>query len=181
MKIIKQTIGILLKLLVIIILPVAVFISITSKTDIIAGIRSYMVESGSMTPTLPVGSIILDQKSDTYHRGDIITFTRGGQTVTHRIKTAKNGQFQVQGDANNTPDESLVAPSDIQGKELFMIPYIGWAAAFLKTLYGLLLFIILPCALLIVFEFWNLKKHIEIATEEKFKKKFAEERMEHAK
>jgi signal peptidase len=178
MKIIRKVIHIVLEIVVIIILPLAVFMMVTSKTDFILGIRSYVVESGSMTPTLPVGSVIFDQKVSQYHTGDIITFTRDGQTVTHRIDKVMNGKFQVKGDANKVADEDLVAPSDIQGKELVMVPYLGFAAAFLKTFYGLLFFIILPCVLLVLFEIWNLKGHIEKETEKKMRAKLAQEKVE---
>lgn len=178
MKVIRKVIHIVLEIVVIIVLPLAVFMMVTSKTDALFGIRSYIVESGSMTPTLPVGSVIFDQKAVQYHSGDIITFTRDGQTVTHRIDAEKEGKFQVKGDANKVADEKLVATSDIQGKELLMIPYLGWAVAFLKTFYGLLLFIILPCALLILFEIWNLKGHIEKETEKRMRAKLAQEKVE---
>jgi signal peptidase len=178
MKIIRKVIHIVLEIVVIIVLPLAVFMMVTSKSDFIAGIKSYVVESGSMTPTLPVGSVIFDQKASQYHTGDIITFTRDGQTVTHRIDTVMDGKFQVKGDANKVADEDLVALSNIPGKELIMIPYLGYAAAFLKTFYGLLLFIILPCALLILFEIWNLKRHIEKETEKRLRAKLAQEKIE---
>ena len=160
----------------IIIMPCVALIMITSKTNIFLGVRSYVVESGSMTPTLPVGSVIFSQKQTHYKVGDIITFVRSGVEVTHRIKSAaQGGSFLVQGDANKVVDADPVKISDIKGKEFFMIPYVGRVIFFVKSLPGLILLIILPCSLLILFELWNLKRHIEVATEEKVRKKLTEE------
>ena len=53
------------------------------------GFQLYRVESGSMEPTLPVGSVFLSRKADgteALKEGDIVTFhTLSGSVVTHRI------------------------------------------------------------------------------------------------
>ena len=119
-----------LKIIVMTFLPVAVFILFTSKTDIFDGMRSMVVLTGSMQPTIPVGSIVLVEKDNWYMKGDVIAFkNKGDLTVTHRIvekvPTADGELFKVKGDANNAADGDLVSPKAVIGKTIFHIPYIG--------------------------------------------------------
>jgi signal peptidase I len=75
------------------------------------GLRPNVVTSGSMTPTIPVGSVALSKRADasTVHVGEVITATRAdGHMVTHRVISAepKNGltEIQLKGDANHALD-----------------------------------------------------------------------------
>ena len=58
----------------------------------IAGYSGYVVVSGSMEPTIPVGSIVYSKPSDPalMRAGDVIVFvdeSRGPTPITHRIMT----------------------------------------------------------------------------------------------
>jgi signal peptidase len=168
----KKILHIKLTLLVLMVLPLAVFTLLTSKSALIAGIRSMVVLSGSMEPHFQTGSVVYVQPAKSYSAGDVVTFnTERGMTVTHRIvdeKLADNGMmYTTKGDANNAADTESVAQSQITGKALFSVPYLGYAVNFLKTPKGFLLSIILPTLVFIGFELWAIKKEIEKNVEQK--------------
>lgn len=146
-------------------IPAVIFLLVTSRTNLIFGIRSYVVESGSMRPTLPVGSIVFTEPKSDYQIGQIITFKRGNISVTHRIVGKKDGKFQTKGDANKEVDPQLVNKSDVIGKDIYILPYAGFITNFIKTVPGFLIVIVLPNVVFIGFEIWNIKeeyrKHIE--------------------
>lgn len=107
------------------------------------GIKPYTVLSGSMEPTYHVGSIIYVQKVDplTLEVGDPVTFMFNDRTVvTHRIIEIipdKNDPsvvyFRTEGDNNDTPDTDPVCSSNVIGKPIFTIPYIGYVANYIQN------------------------------------------------
>lgn len=90
------------------------------------------VESNSMVPTFSQGDILVLQGTAAQNLkvGDIIVFSPGQQTpVVHRIIAInQDGTFQTKGDANNgqLPFERSIAASQIHGKAILIIPYLGW-------------------------------------------------------
>ena len=162
MKIFKKTINIVLTIAIFVFLPAVVFTLVTSKTNAILGIQSFVVLSGSMQPTITVGGIVYTQMQASYQKGDIVAFKSGDVNVTHRIVDVENdGSFVTRGDANNASDSKTVAVNDILGKELVFLSYIGRLIIFLKTPQGFFPLIIFPTTVFIVLELWNLKKEIE--------------------
>lgn len=157
------------------ILPILIFMLITSKTPIIFGIRSFVVLSGSMQPTLPVGSIIFTKDIPSYRVGEMITFQNGSVPVTHRIIDTQMKDtlinYKTQGDANSDPDGQLVSKNEIIGKVFYHIPYIGKITSLLKTLPGFLIFIVLPALIFIIFEIINIKKELTREIEKKLLQK----------
>ena len=97
-------------------------------------IQARVVLTGSMTPTIKSGDIVLlnPARNSTPKVGDIVTYTgrrfdgTAVSSFTHRIVggDAETG-FILKGDANINPDVQHVVPSDIVGKVVFVIPYIG--------------------------------------------------------
>lgn len=125
------------------------------------GLKNYIVLSGSMEPAYHIGSLVYVDpvEADALEEGDVITFLLTGDTMaTHRIVevigSGEDVQFRTKGDANDTEDGSLVRASDVIGKVIFSIPYLGFAASFIQTAAGraaliaygafLLLILILP-------------------------------------
>lgn len=180
MKIITKIIHWKLTLITIVILPFIVFALLTSKFEMF-GIRSFIVLTGSMQPTIPQGSILFTQNNRNYSEKDIVAFKqqKENRVVTHRIVDIQNKNnvlsYQTKGDANNTVDTQLVSRTDIIGKALFHVPMAGNFVLYLRTLPGFIIFIIVPGILFIGFELWNIKKHIEIEAEKKFRKQFGSE------
>lgn len=169
----KRVIKIKIYVALFILLPFVVLTFLASRTDILPGIKSYVVQTGSMEPTIPTGSVTYTQKADEYKKGDIISFkNESDQTITHRIiKVNKKDSFTTKGDANNTPDSSLVTKSSIVGKVTYSIPHVGKIINFLQTPKGFLITIILPTVLFVFLELWNIKKEIEKSTEERVLKR----------
>ncbi|OGH04592.1 MAG: signal peptidase I [Candidatus Levybacteria bacterium RBG_16_35_11] len=171
MKKLKKLIYGTLTTIIFIALPFIVFTLITSKTDAILGIKSFVVLSGSMQPTIPQGSIVFTQKSPYYGKEEIIAFQQGDVAVTHRIidiVSKDNAQSYItKGDANNSADTNLVQKEKVLGTYLISIPYVGRFVLFLKTFPGFIAFVIFPALVFIGFEFWNIKKEIEKSAERK--------------
>jgi signal peptidase len=92
------------------------------------------VLTGSMTPTIPVGSTVIVQPVDpgTLRVGDVITFqTDPGKAsyITHRIVAihddTKPVTLTTKGDANRGADIKPVPITAVRGKVLFHVPYLG--------------------------------------------------------
>lgn len=153
-------------------LPFAVFILITSKTEVLGGLRSFTVLSGSMQPTIPVGSIIFVRRQPTYAFDDVVAFkNKADQTVTHRIfqTTIKDGEisYRTKGDANSNVDSEVINSKDIVGKQLFFVPWIGRFSETLKNPYGFIGFVVTPTIIFIGLELLNIKREMEKQIEEK--------------
>jgi signal peptidase len=111
----------------------------------IFGYKTYTVISGSMEPTLHVGSlaIVKQTASEKIMTGDIITFSMTGNNsmmATHRVVGIDNtkGTFTTKGDANNTND-GPVEYNRLVGRMVISIPYLGFLAIYIKTRAGILL------------------------------------------
>lgn len=99
----------------------------------IFGYQLYRVETESMLPDYPVGSILLSrapEDASALQVGDIITFTySNGRLVTHRIIeviTDDTGavSYKTKGDnPQNDPDPDLVQPKDIKAKLILKVPF----------------------------------------------------------
>lgn len=123
-----------------------------------SGYRIFYVTSGSMEPTIPVASVVLVERQDEYQMGDIITFSQPGRDnlVTHRIvditQQGRVQSFTTKGDANNTDDNQLIPSMNVHGKVLYYVPYLGELVAFVQTPLGFGLTVILPGAILMIYE-----------------------------
>lgn len=139
------------------------------------GLQSFVVLTGSMDPALPVGSIVLTQKSTAYHLNEIVAFKKTDKTVTHRIVEVENKNnvlyYKTKGDANNVADTDLVRKDNVLGKMIFSIPYLGLLVLFLKTIPGFIIFIVLPAIIYIIFEIFNIKNEMAKDIEKKLLKK----------
>lgn len=129
-------------------------------------IRSLVVLSGSMEPSIQTGSLIFIRPSSEYFVGDIVTRKAGGEEalVTHRIVSVAevDGRiaYATKGDANKTNDEALVRREDILGKSFFVIPFLGYPVNYVKTSEGFIFFIIIPAVIIIYEQFQTLKREI---------------------
>lgn len=134
---------------------------VTSNLPISFGFRSYLVQSGSMEPTIMTGDIIVIQPQKQYLTRDVVSFHDSeNRVVTHRIANieTKDGQevITTKGDANRTDDFDTIRPQQIIGKVSLTIPKLGFLVAFGKSLPGLIIMIIIPAALFIVDEIFKL-------------------------
>jgi signal peptidase len=92
------------------------------------------VLTGSMTPGIPVGSVVIVRPVDpgTLRVGDIATYQKDpGKPgfITHRITkidtTTTPTRFTFKGDANRGADLEAVIPKQIRGQVWFHVPYLG--------------------------------------------------------
>jgi signal peptidase len=139
-----------------------------------------IVRSASMQPTIPVGGVVVVSPQERilspqpaliapkYNIGDVISFrneTNAKIITTHRVVNAeiKDGKvfYQTKGDANNTPDNNLVAEANVIGRSWLSIPFIGRLFAFTKSNIGFPLLVIFPALLVIIFESINIFKEFK--------------------
>ena len=141
----------------------------------LVGLTPYVVLSGSMEPTYPVGSLIYVKKTPAaeIQVGDAITFRLNGEgtIATHRvIAISSDGtQFTTQGDANDAPDGAPVLAQDLVGKPLFVIPYLGYLSHFITNPPGRYLTVAVLAALaaLLILPDWIRRDTPEQTTTEK--------------
>lgn len=174
-----KILGILVKTVFALIVVLAVLTLVTSRTDFLSGIRSFVVVSGSMQPSIKVGSIVFVKKAPQYELGDIVAFTNNAnQTVTHRIIAVNEKSdgifYQLKGDANNTPDREEVLAKSIIGRELLTVPLVGKFSARLRSPPGFLGLIILPALIFIILELRNIKIELEKEIEKKVLRKIGQ-------
>ncbi len=143
--------------------------------------RIFVVETGSMSPTIPAGSLIIDSSENTYKVGDIITFNALADSestkvtpITHRLTQIiqQNGVtvYETKGDANNAPDGEYRDPNNVIGKVQFYLPYVGTLVGFAKTQLGFVIVILIPTILIILSELNNIKKEFIKLKEKKSEK-----------
>ena len=103
------------------------------------------VLSGSMTPTIPVGSIVLVVPADptTVAVGDVITYQTApdvAEYVTHRVVGIQRDtdpmSFLTKGDANRGVDKDPVPIGAVRGKVRLHVPYVGIAADVMRSSLG---------------------------------------------
>ncbi|MFA5750230.1 MAG: signal peptidase I [Candidatus Shapirobacteria bacterium] len=141
---------------------ILISLTIISNTNFIGGYRSFLVQSGSMEPSIMTGDIIIINKQKQYFKNDVITFqNEKNGIVTHRILNIEKNKFITKGDANRTSDPEEITQDIILGKVIITIPKLGYLVAFTKTLPGLILLIIIPVIILISDEFLKMFKTIK--------------------
>lgn len=117
------------------------------------GYTELAVLTGSMQPTLPVGTLIYvkEVEPETLQVGDVVTYRLDSDTmVTHRVvEIDPDAQtLTTQGDANADPDGAITFDR-LVGKMDFYIPYLGYISLNIRTpigimsICGALIFIIL--------------------------------------
>lgn len=96
------------------------------------GYQPYNIQTGSMTPKYPIGSMIYVKATplEDLEVGDVVTFRTsadGGWIVTHRISQIdkETATIVTKGDANNTEDGSILYSSIIGRATNFAIPFVG--------------------------------------------------------
>ncbi len=152
---------------VIAIIAAVAILFIISVLPIPGGIRTLVVMSGSMEPTIKTGSVIVIKPAANYKTGDIITFgaiSKTSMPTTHRIVDTKvaSGQqvFFTKGDANDDEDAKQTPLSDIKGKVLFSIPYLGYGVNFVKKPLGFFLLFVLPLIVAAFDEIYKICKEL---------------------
>jgi signal peptidase len=143
-------------LVVALLLPLATFLVATW----LLGWQLQAVLSGSMSPTYPVGSLLVVCQIDAsdVRAGMPIVFEdplEPGRLVTHRVVGPvpdDASAFRTRGDANAAADPAAVPARLVRGKVLWSVAGLGAVLDWLKWPNGFLLLVGLPGAILLATE-----------------------------
>ena len=132
----------------------AVTLLLLGLVYLLPGYDLFIVKSNSMSPVFSAGDAVVTVPPDSLlvgdiRPGDIAVFQIGSEKVTHRIVSIEGETITTKGDANEDPDVSPIAASQVSGIYLFKIPAVGYAINFLKSRDGWFLGIIVPAILLV--------------------------------
>lgn len=86
----------------------------------IFGYSVFSTETGSMSPTMEKGDIVIIKIGDEIREKDIITYKKENVFITHRIEKINEDSIIAKGDRNNTEDEPI-KKDDIIGRVVFII------------------------------------------------------------
>lgn len=125
------------------------------------------VESGSMSPTYPVGSLLVtgDIAPSDVTVGMPIVFEdprEPGRLVTHRVVARTPGSelaFITRGDANVTNDPAPVPARLVRGRVLWHVTVLGAVLDWLQWPRSFLVLVVLPVALLVAGE-WRGRREL---------------------
>lgn len=116
----------------------------------IFGYKFYIVLTGSMTPTIAPGDLVIvkDVEPVRVKAGDIITFASASSKniTTHRVKSIKNDkeiEFVTKGDANSVNDPNPVSQKYLIGRVVSHIGKVGIAMQSIQNHLAQIIIIIL--------------------------------------
>jgi len=143
--------------------PFALISLISANTDLLSGMKSFVVISGSMEPDIPTGSIIYTVVKDYYAVNDVIAFNQKSRVITHRIvgiETVGDEIFyRTKGDANDIEDSQLISKNEIVGETITVVPLMGKIIMAFKTPTGFAAGIVLPAIVYILMEIGNIRRN----------------------
>lgn len=122
---------------------------IGNKLPMPFGYGAAVVLSGSMEPELSTGDLIIVKELESYQYSvnEVVVFQDPASLVVHRIVQKDGKMLVTKGDANDAFDEPINV-SDVKGKVIFKLPFVGTIINFLKTPVGTALIIIAAILLL---------------------------------
>lgn len=104
------------------------------------GYQVYNVVSGSMEPSIPIGSVIYVKTVDPVDitKGDVIAFQSGDSVIMHRVVDNKivEGTFVTKGDANEAEDMNEVPYTSLIGLVVRHIPVMGQLLILFGSTFG---------------------------------------------
>ena len=120
-----------------------------------------IVQSGSMEPNLPVGSVAIYRQTNDYQPGEIIAYEKNKNLVLHRVQenleSEGGGQvYLTKGDANDTVLAEPVFASQIKGELVGHIPQLGYLFSWLRSQTGIVVLLFLPLVLILISELTHL-------------------------
>lgn len=124
----------------------------------LAGYRSFTVRSGSMTPAIETGDVVVTEPISPLSArvGDIVTFVDPegtGKLFSHRVQSVRAAgedvAFVTRGDANTSTEHWRVPADGSIGKVVYRIPKVGYALAWIDSPPARLALIAIPALLLL--------------------------------
>lgn len=86
----------------------------------IFGYSIFSTETGSMSPTMEIGDVVIVKIGEQVQEKDIITYKKDNSFITHRIVKIEGNSIIAKGDNNNTQDEEITQDA-VVGKVVFVI------------------------------------------------------------
>jgi signal peptidase I len=135
------------------------------------GYQSLTVVSGSMEPTLGVGSVVIDEVIPPLdaRAGDIVTFQDPlhPRQLTHRLERMRvegdTAYMVTLGDANDAPERWTVKTDGQIGRVVAHLPKLGYARAALGTRYARLgvMGAVLALGAFLLVDMWRPRRRVE--------------------
>jgi len=122
------------------------------------GDRSFTMRSGSMTPAIETGDVVVTEPISPLSArvGDIVTFRDpegSGKLFSHRVQAVRpvggDVRFVTRGDANTSTEHWRVPASGSVGKVAYRIPKIGYALSYIDSGPARLALVAIPALLLL--------------------------------
>jgi signal peptidase I len=132
---------------------------LSAALPLLLGDTSMVVRSGSMTPTIRTGDVVVVQPVAPTEAavGDIVTFKDpdgSGRLLVHRVRAISRSGDEVQvitqGDANTTQEHWKVPLDGTIGTVVYRVPVLGFAVGWIGSPAGRVGLIIVPSLLLAV-------------------------------
>ena len=121
------------------------------------GGTSFVVRSGSMTPAIRTGDVVVVRPIAPTEAtvGDIVTFkdpAGSGRLLVHRVRAISRSGDEVEvitkGDANSTQERWKVAADGTIGTVAYRVPALGFAVGWIGSPAGRIGLVIIPALLL---------------------------------
>lgn len=122
------------------------------------GYKPLVVVSGSMEPTLKVGSIVYYHEIDknSFEKDNILVYTTKEHIISHRVVDKVENGYITKGDANECNDSNIIENEQILGQgENWCIPFLGYYADYIYT-HKYLLFIVVSMIIIdLLFDYYK--------------------------
>jgi signal peptidase len=112
----------------------AMIVVAVAALPLVTPLRTQVVTSGSMEPSIPVGALIVTAPlPGVADPGDVILFPHpwGTATVVHRVVAVEHGavdsDYITKGDANQNEDGWRISVGAVNGRVVATVPYLGYA------------------------------------------------------
>ena len=140
----------------------------------LAGFRSFTVRSGSMTPAIETGDVVVTKPIAPMSArvGDVVTFVDPegtGKLFSHRVQSVRavgdDVAFVTRGDANPSTEHGRVPASGSVGKVAYRIPKIGYALSYIDSGPARLALVAIPALLLLwaaMVRIWRPERSVEV-------------------
>ncbi|MFN8217686.1 MAG: signal peptidase I [Solirubrobacterales bacterium] len=122
------------------------------------GDHSFTLRSGSMTPTLETGDVVVTEPVAplSVRVGQIVTFRDpegSGRLYSHRVQSVRaageNVHFVTRGDANTGTERWSVPVDGTLGRVIYRVPKLGYALVWTTTPEGRIGLVAIPALLLL--------------------------------
>ena len=107
------------------------------------GYTFFEVATGSMSPTMEIGDVVIVKITKEVEQNDIIVYIDGESIITHRLIEINDNELIAKGDANNSEDKPIQQDM-VLGEVVTTLPKIGiWRKIFTSSeVVGLILILI---------------------------------------